>query len=492
MTLRYGSVCSGIEAASVAWHPLGWRPSFFSEIEPAPRAVLAHHWPEVPLHGDFTTIEAGLYDPIDLLVGGTPCQDFSVAGLRAGLDGERGNLTLEFGRLARRLRPRWSVWENVPGVLSSHGGRDFACVLGLLAGRSVEVPAGGWQNSGVVPGYHRAYGLAWRVLDAQYVRVDGFGRAVPQRRRRVFVVGHLGDWRRAAAVLLERACLRGDPAPRRGAGQIAAASLTGSLGRRCGQPDGGDTEGHLVAALTPGNRGVSADQAAAGMVVPVAFGSNDTRGPIEAAATLTHHAGRYDFESETFVTAPIPILEATKRQGEDQSTVKVGTGIGQPGDPMFTLQAGAQHAIAFDTTQITSRENRANPEPGGPCHPLAAGAHPPAIAFDCKAGGDTGFSIGDVAGALRGEGHGGGHAAAMVGHNGGPPLSGWAVRRLTPEECEALQGFPRGHTAVPWRSGTMPDGPRYKALGNSMAVNVMRWLGRRIEMVEALFPSEFQ
>src|SRR5687767_334101 len=186
--MRYLSVCSGIEAATVAWHPLGWTPAAFSEIEPFPRSVLAHHYPETPLHGDFTTIGADDYGPIDLLVGGTPCQSFSIAGLRGGLADDRGNLALEFLRLADRTRPRWLVWENVPGVLSSGDGRDFGSILGGL----VEL----------------GYGFAYRVLDAQY-----FG--VPQRRRRVFVVGHLGSWQRAAAVLLERHGLQGHPPPRR-------------------------------------------------------------------------------------------------------------------------------------------------------------------------------------------------------------------------------------------------------------------------------------
>ena len=173
----YGSVCSGIEAATAAWHPLGWKPAFFSEIEKFPRAVLSHHYPEVPLHGDFTTIEAGQYAAIDLLVGGTPCQAFSVAGLRKGLDDSRGNLTLEFGRLAERLDPRWIVWENVPGVLSSNRGRDFGCFLGMLS--------------------ELGFGYAYRTLDAKF-----FG--VPQNRRRIILVGYRGDFRRAAAALFER------------------------------------------------------------------------------------------------------------------------------------------------------------------------------------------------------------------------------------------------------------------------------------------------
>ncbi len=203
----YGSVCSGIEAATVAWHdikksdgtPVGWKPAFFSDIEKFPRAVLAHHYPTVPCHGDFTTIGENEYAPIDLLVGGTPCQSFSIAGLRKGLDDDRGNLALEFIRLAKRLRPRWILWENVPGVLSSNKGRDFGSFLGGLA--------------------ECGYGFAYRVLDAQY-----FG--APQRRRRVFVVGYLGDWRRAAAVLFERESLQGDITPIQGNRTIRGRNKT--------------------------------------------------------------------------------------------------------------------------------------------------------------------------------------------------------------------------------------------------------------------------
>ena len=176
----YGSLCSGIEAATQAWHPLGWKPAFFSEIENFPSAVLAHHYPDVPNHGDMTKFKDWPDHAIDLLVGGTPCQSFSVAGLRKGLADPRGNLMLTFGAVAQRFRPRWLVWENVPGVLSSDGGRDFGTFLGMLG--------------------ELGYGFAYRVLDAQYIRTRGHAWAVPQRRRRVFVVGYLGDWRRAAAM----------------------------------------------------------------------------------------------------------------------------------------------------------------------------------------------------------------------------------------------------------------------------------------------------
>jgi DNA (cytosine-5)-methyltransferase 1 len=253
--MRYLSVCSGIEAASVAWKPLGWQPFAFAEIDPFPSAVLAHHYPDVPNLGDMTRFKDWPDANIDVLCGGTPCQSFSVAGLRAGLDDPRGNLMLTFGAIAARYRPRWLVWENVPGVLSSNEGRDFGAFLGLLG--------------------QLGYGFAYRVLDAQFVRVDGYPRAVPQRRNRVFVVGCLGDWRRAAAVLLERESLRGDTAPRRSSGarvaatltrgaessgrggyagrrqeddsNIVASALTGAMGRRGGVPDAGDTQGQLVA-----------------------------------------------------------------------------------------------------------------------------------------------------------------------------------------------------------------------------------------------------
>ena len=198
--MKYGSVCSGVEAATAAWHPLGWKPQWFSEIEKFPSAVLEHHYPDVPNLGDMTQFKEWPIDrSIDLLVGGTPCQSFSVAGLRKGLDDPRGNLMLTYLAIAAQYQPKWLVWENVPGVLSSQRGRDFGTFLGALG--------------------QLGYGFAYRVLDAQY-----FG--VAQRRRRVFVVGYLGDWRRAAAVLFERESLSGNPAPSREEGQKAAPTVT--------------------------------------------------------------------------------------------------------------------------------------------------------------------------------------------------------------------------------------------------------------------------
>ena len=407
----YGSICSGIEAASAAWHPLGWRAAFLSEIEPFPRAVLQHHYPDVPLHGDFTTIREGDYAAIDLLVGGTPCQSFSVAGLRKGLDDDRGNLALEYLRLADRLRPRWLVWENVPGVLSSNGGRDFGSILGGM----VEL----------------GYGFAYRVLDAQYVRVDGFGRAVPQRRRRVFVVGCAGSWQRAAAVLFERESLCGNPAPRRQAGQDVAHSVTTRAGN-----------GSRPAGAT-GN--------------VVAFGGNNQSGPIDVATAQTAHGGtgRIDFESETFVA------HALRADGFDASEDGTGRGV----VPCLSPACGVR---------------------GLPLVPVAAGARPPTIAFRTT-GNDGAYECGDVAPCL----------ATGTDPNHTTLLQHWRVRRLTPVECERLQGFPDDFTAIPMRNKNgklngkwAKDGPRYKALGNSFAVNVVRWIGQRIQMVEGTYGSD--
>lgn len=406
--LRYLSVCSGIEAATCAWHGLGWQPWAFSEIERFPSAVLAHHYPTAPNLGDMTKFKDWPDATIDLLVGGTPCQSFSVAGLRKGLADPRGNLMLTYLAIARRYAPRWLVWENVPGVLSSNKGRDFGTFLGGLA--------------------ELGYGFAYRVLDAQYVRVESHSRAVPQRRRRVFVVGYLGDWRRAAAVLFERESLLGHPAPRREAGQGTANSIARSVALR-GREGGGIAELGDDVGLTLRASGGGGDKAH--VLIP------------DIARALTTSNQRIDAETETET-----LLVAHALRGEGFDASEDGTGRGTP---------------------------------------LVA------VAFDCKASGRNGFAVGDIAATQRSMGHanshtnGGGHQAVMVGT---------AVRRLTPRECERLQGFPDDYTSINLpkrnrhgnvtRSPLAADGPRYKALGNSMAVNVMRWIGGRIQSVENL------
>lgn len=401
--IRYASVCDGISAVSVAWRSLGWECAWVSEIDPFACAVLAERWPDHHNVGDMLAIDERILNrgPVDILVGGTPCQSFSVAGLRGGLDDARGNLALRFGQLARLMRPKWVVWENVPGVLSSNGGWDFGAIVGALE--------------------YCGYGVAWRVLDAQF-----FG--VPQRRRRVFVVGYLGNWRRSAAVLFDRDSLCGNPATRRKAGTSVAGALTRRIDRGGVNSEGHDN--HLIVGT------VSAKWAK-------------------------------------------------------------GTG-GPSGDE-------CQNLVAFDTTQITSPYNYSSPVPGGPCHPLASRAHPPAIAYQCQ-----GSNVGPMGTLRAGNGNETGgvpfvplafqtsqsgvrihptHATLDANngsrrHNG--TFDGKAVRRLTPRECERLQGFPDQYTLVTYRGKPAADGPRYRAIGNSMAVPVMRWIGERIAFVDQI------
>jgi DNA (cytosine-5)-methyltransferase 1 len=337
----FHSFCSGIEAASVAWGPLGWECLSVSEIDKFPAEVLAHHFPTVPNLGDMTDVEAvddAIGDvPGDVWIAGTPCQSFSVAGQRAGLDDPRGNLALIYAGLLRRHHPRWFVWENVPGVLSSGGGADFRAILRAFG--------------------DAGYGLAWRVLDAQW-----FG--VAQRRRRVFVVGHFGDWRPAAAVLFERPGVSGCPAPSRKKGEGAAADVAGSLGAS--------------------DRGVART------------GESRGQDPLVASA-LPASAGHHGHGSP---------------RGDGADNLIVSNAEGATGNPVLTSS----------------------------------------------------------------------NQTPLVVH-------GYTVRRLTPRECERLQGFPDDWTRIP-RNGKpaedCPDGPRYAAIGNSMAVPVIRWIGARIETVDQI------
>ena len=367
--MRFATVCSGIEAASAAWEPHGWAPVFFSEIEPFPCAVLAHRHPEVPNHGDMTQFEDWPDADVDVLAGGTPCQSFSVAGLRAGLADPRGNLMLTYLAIARRYRPRWVVWENVPGVLSSNGGREFGAFLRGLG--------------------ECGYGFAYRVLDAQFCRTRRFPRAVPQRRRRVFVVGYLGDWRPAAAVLFDAESLRGNPSPRREAGQRPAPTISA-------RPTGGgglgtdfDCDGGLITS------------------------TGDVAHCLNAGAM-----GRIDYESETMVahslrgegfdasedvtgrgTPMVPVAIQERAVSDNLENGPQGAGIRADG-AAYTLEARNKvQAVAFDLNQITSKTNRSQPN-DSVHHTLPATTCPPHLATP------------------------------------------WAVRRLTPVECERLMGFP--------------------------------------------------
>jgi DNA (cytosine-5)-methyltransferase 1 len=453
--IRYGSVCSGIEAASVAWHQLGWRAAFFAEIEPFPRAVLAQRWPDVPCHGDFTTIGGGNYEPIDLLVGGTPCQDFSVAGLRAGLAGNRGNLTLEFAQLARRLRPRWLVWENVPGILSIDEGRAFGAFLGLLG--------------------QCGYGFAYRICDAQY-----FG--VPQRRRRVFVVGYLGDWRPAAAVLFEPASLRGNPAPSRESGQGIARPIAGCASGGSGYRNDADTADNLIARSVraqsqashradsdtyvaidarngslgdqtiPVQSGGDCKRGYSLNTIPLAFGGesdgSSARNASDIARPITGRHGdpgfvaatarcvatgsngqRYDdYETETLIAGHF----------EQNSMGGRGTlGWADGEEPLRPIKPQSDHQMIV-THSLRADGFDASEDGTGRGTPLVIkGA---AIGREPENGPQYGEILGDAtetSGCLQHKG------LAATGNEAGTLLqSRMSVRRLTPRECERLQGFP--------------------------------------------------
>ena len=368
--MKFLSVCSGIEAASVAWHPLGWESVAYSEIEPFPCQVLKHHYPTVPNLGDMTKFKEWPDANVDVFVGGTPCQSFSVAGLRKGLDDPRGNLMLTYLAIAKRYRPNWLVWENVPGVLSSADGRDFGSFLGGLA--------------------ILGYGFAYRVLDAQY-----FG--VAQRRRRVFVVGYFGNWRPAAAVLFERHSLQGHPAPSREKGQRPTASVG------AGASSSGFDRVEVINALCAADAKGVGNQYLADhkcVVQPIAIGTDCYNGSVtgDVAATM----------------------------GTSGSSVNAsGPTVMQP------------------------------------------------MAFDWQSGGDA-------------RGLDPKPTAQLQSCQTPAVLQQMAVRRLTPVECERLQGFSDRYTDIQPKGKPTPDGPRYKALGNSMAVPVMAWIGKRIQEVDAL------
>lgn len=555
MKISYGSVCSGIEAASVAWIPLGWEADWFSEIEAFPNAVLQHRFPGVPNFGDMTRlaslIRCGLLVAPDVLVGGTPCQSFSYAGLRGSLSDNRGLLTLSFVDIAnaidenreqRGLEPGIVVWENVPGVLSTKD-NAFGCFLGALAGSEGPVePAGGrrWSNAGVVFGPQRT--VAWRILDAQY-----FG--VAQRRRRVFVVASARDGFDPAAVLFEFEGVRRDSAPSRETGQGAAADVAPSLtasGRGVGRT--GDSRGQdSVISMAHGQGGaeVRTDGGAPTLTC-------NHEAPIAAYAVRTANTGAngqavclnpdqpqvwrvYDPKgiapalqsgegrgNAVLGKQVIPQQEVIAIQNASRVKSQNGLGISDPDAPMYTLDQASQHAVAFNARQDpdswaertgpldTHGSTQAVCVTGSVTHTLKAegfdaseegtGRGQPivSVALRGREGGATDELGGETAGCLR---------ASSGGGDKPHVLTAMAVRRLTPRECERLQGFPDDWTLIPterrnWhrerdemrayfeRSGQCftdddldrlaADGPRYKALGNSMAVPVMWWIGKRI------------
>ncbi|MBA3212095.1 Dam family site-specific DNA-(adenine-N6)-methyltransferase [Salmonella enterica] len=498
--MRYGSVCSGIEAASVAWETLGWQPAWFAEIEAFPSAVLATHWPDVTNLGDMTGIAAAVHagdvEAPDVLVGGTPCQAFSIAGLRNGMADKRGQLSLSYVELANAIdnkrRERGEeeaiiVWENVPGVLSSKD-NAFGCFLAGLAGESCELqPAGGkWPNAGCVYGPQRV--IAWRVLDAQF-----FG--VAQRRRHVFVVASARNGFDPAAVLFEFNSLCRDTPPSREAEKAIAALTARGVGT-CGADDNQAQAGHIlpvIGALAAhsftGGAGGRPEGAAVGHFIPT-FGGGNCSGPINIAACLTAKGQRIDFEVETFAVHGTQDpdtnreLAHTLGRNNGQENACIAFSYKDHGGDAVVDMAPTLRAGNHDTSH-------------------ANGGQPPAIAYAFKAG--QGAKAGGIG---YQEEQSPTLTSASSGTNLAPAvIQSLAVRRLTPRECERLQGFPDDHTLVPYgrritpekmdrdfakylmRGGRLTfeeccgraaDGPRYKAIGNSMAVPVMRWIGERI------------
>lgn len=445
--IRYASVCSGVEAASLAWEPLGWKPVWFSEIEPFPCAVLKERYPEVPNLGDMTRIKGENYrGMVDLLVGGTPCQGFSTAGKQGGLNDERSVLCLSFLNLVRTMRPRWFVWENVPGVFSTNGGEDFKAFL-----RAID---------------EIGYSCAFRVLDAQYVRVDGYPRAVPQRRRRVFVVGHLGaDWRYPAAVLFEPDRLQGDSPPRRVKGKgftSYAQRSVGETGRLWDESGVNPT----LNQCSSGSIGASDRELFSQNFNGLVMNQN------QVAATLdTHYADKQGLENQ-HVNAGCPnfIIESARSIGNNplvqECYVKTARPRFKGGCETYADTGVAPTVNTFD--QGDKRANELVVEYG------AVAIAENIIGRSVENGGNGVGAQEDLAYTQN--------ATGVMG-----VASNLTVRRLTPVECERLMGFPDNWTRIPWKgkpAEECPDSPRYKACGNSMCVNVMRWLGRRIERVE--------
>jgi DNA (cytosine-5)-methyltransferase 1 len=430
--MRYGSVCSGVEAATVAWEGLGWKPQWFSEIEQFPSAVLNHHYPNIPNMGDMTKHKEWNNGAIELLVGGTPCQSFSVAGLRKGLDDPRGNLMLTYLAIAEQYRAKWLVWENVPGVLSSNGGKDFGAFLGALG--------------------QLGYGFGYRVLDAQY-----FG--VPQRRKRVFVVGCLGDWRSAAAVLFESHSLQGHSAPSRKKGEKVAPSVT------TGAP-----------YSRTGNQRVECDA-----IIPIAFGGQMSNVQTDAELSQTLQAKN----PQAVMTGQWPkdiacTLNAAfgSKMGLEDQHINGGASLFVP--CAYDMKS-AHNPQPTDTFALTTRN----------CSAIRGDS--PLVAKQ---------SFGIPGNWIGRKPENGGNAVephfdrspCLTAADRHGVSTGTAVRRLTPTECERLQGFPDNYTKIPYRkkdADNCPDGPRYKAMGNSMAVPVMKWIGQRIQMVKEMKNGSF-
>lgn len=484
--MRYFSVCSGIEAASVAWHGLGWTPVGFSEIEPFPCEVLRQRFPHVKNYGDLNEYQSWDIEPgtVDVLVGGPPCQAFSVAGLREGMADPRGNLSLVYFGFVKRIKPKWIVYENVPGLLSARSGSDFSALLSALA--------------------ECGYGFSYRMLDAQH-----FGLA--QRRQRIFLVGcRSGDWRHSTAVLFDGPSSFGHFKKGEEPGQeVASPSGAGadSPSRINCQPDG--ISGTVTNKWHKGSGGPAGDEHY-NLVTGVANGSHWAGSDVHPTLNQSNSGnGSPGYSNQELFAqggsglVPAKPIAFKVRCGGEYSGVKGGevkpnerggTGMLHYEDKTFTV-AATQDQFVATPSQVLYENHPNDSRVTGP-HDVA----PTIAARFCTGGGNVPFVQNIEAVAFQP-----GNLARRAGSDPStevfPTLSKdsgdqnphvatpMAVRRLTPEECELLQGFPKNHTRISWRgkpASECPDGPRYKAIGNSMAVNCMAWIGRRIQLVDDL------
>lgn len=442
--VKYVSIFSGIEAATVAWHPLGWEPLAFSEIDPFPSTVLQHHYPDIPNLGDITKIDWSPYvGAADIVVGGSPCQSFSVAGKREGLAGASG-LMFEYIRAVRELRPRWFVWENVPGAFTSERGEAYRQLLS-------EMDALG-------------YGLAWRVLDAQF-----FG--VAQRRERVFLVGSLGTMR-CAEVLFERESLSWNHQSSRQKRQ----ALTEEAQERVGEAD------HDSGCLNPGETQSRRVYPTSG-VYPT-LSTREKSGQSQESVFLCQTAHSQSTELGVGESDVMNTLDTTNNTAVAALDFKV-----KPVAFLYSQGAKARSLGISEISPTGIKQQTYICRADGQTNAMTSVDMAPTLTSHAKKDPPLIYpaedSIGEDALIQRDM------SATLSTHNTQTPITGGhekrslTVRRLTPRECERLQGFPDDYTDIPYRNKEhAPDGPRYKALGNSMAVPVMRWIGERIRMVE--------
>lgn len=463
--MNYLSVCSGVEAATVAWHDLGWNPVAFSEIEKFPSEVLAHHYPGVPNLGDMSNYKEWNFGEktIDLLVGGTPCQSFSVAGLRKGLEDPRGNLALIYVGILNKFKPKWFIWENVPGVLSSSKGRDFGSFLGAVG--------------------ELGYGFSYRVLDAQ-----NFG--VPQRRRRVFVVGHLGDWQPAAEVLFEPESLsrhieesrkkrKDTPKDTR-----IGIDTSGPLQARDYKDMGTDGlnktsakmipllhQNHIDALCARDYKGLNSDSLHKKAIVEV-FENHPSDSRVkemgDTCQTVTSTWGSGGGNIPFVLNNPIAYSIREDGQKNNMSVTELDVSNCLSSHQPSIMSHHAQtfvmdQAVAFGWQNSDSQSMSVDT-----ITPTLDKSKTPAVAFDTY-----NTTVSDTNQTIKSPNGG-------VQESVGTVFNNMAVRKLTPIECERLQGFPDGYTNI---KENCPDGHRYKAMGNSMAVPVMKWIGKRIELV---------